>query len=37
MKQNFNFWLKLEVHCTSSTVEAVENAQGKVSTSNDQR
>ena len=32
-----NFLLKLEVHCISSTVEAVENAHRKVSTSNDQR
>ena len=34
-KKTFNFSLKLQVHCTNSTVEALQNATKKVSTSND--
>ena len=35
VKKTFNFLLKLQVHCTNSTVEALQNATKKVSTSND--
>ena len=34
---NFKFLPKLEVHCTSSTVEALKNTYRKASTSNDHR
>ena len=34
---NFKFLPKLEVHCTSITVEALKNAYMKASTSNDHR
>ena len=34
---NFKFLPKLEVHCTSSTVEALKNTYRKTSTSNDHR
>ena len=34
---NFKFLPKLEVHCTSSTVEALKDAYRKASTSNDHR